>query len=131
VSTGLILPQSITGSAAGWSLADYVTVAKQAVAAANGAAVIELPQLRDDERWLVDHAVIHCTSTTATELRWYEDTIDPLYLLDGSGAGNFDVGDWPAGLHIAPGRSLVMRWTNCTTKAVATVNLQARVLRRG
>jgi hypothetical protein len=62
----------------------------------------QLPQLDPDELWLVDHAVIACTSTTPTAVRLYADSIDPLYLLDGSSAGGFDVADWPNGLQLRP-----------------------------
>lgn len=127
---GVVLPQSVGGSASGWQLVDYLEVARQTPPAVGGLAELLLPQLADDVRWLIDHAVVSCDSTLQTQLRWYDSTPEPLSQLDGSFTGNYDVSEWPNGLRIAPGRALLMQWTGCSPKARGTVNLQARVLRR-
>lgn len=95
----------------------------------SGPLVIECPQLDPSEMWLIDHAVVACTSTAPTEVRWYESQLDARYLLDGSAEGNFDVADWPAGLQVSPSRSLLVAWEGADVGAVGYVTLQVRVLR--
>lgn len=130
MTPGLILPTQLP-TAAGWALRDYAEVTGQSgPATAAGVATLELTQLDGDEMWLVDHAVASCTSAAATELRWYASTVADRALLDGTGRGNFDVADWPAGLRISPSQSLIARWTGATPGAVGTLTLQLRVLRR-
>lgn len=128
--TGVIVPQATGGTAYGWELVDYRTVSATSAPAAGGAAVVELPMLGPDEMWIIDHAAVYCTSTTQTELRWYAGQVAPHALLDGSGKGNFDVADWPGGLQIAPGISLVSVWSHASDGAVGTLTAQARVLRK-
>lgn len=127
----VILPRQVRGSASGWRLTDYVTLQGRSDPAADGRAVLELDQLRDDELLLVDHAVVACSSTTPTAVRWYTDDETPLKLLDGSASGNFDVADWPAGLQLAPSTALLVVWTGPSDGAIGVVTAQARVLRRG
>ncbi len=83
-----------------------------------------------DERWLIDHMVIHCPGSPASQLRLYDTQVAPRRLLDGSAAGAFDVADWPAGLRIGPSRWLVAQWTGCVDGSVASLTVQARVYRR-
>jgi hypothetical protein len=127
---GVILPVSVAGTAAGWELVDYRQVQLTATAGDDGRAVVEVPPLSQDELWLVDHAVVACSSTAPTSVRWYQDTETPARLLDGSDAGNFDVADWPAGLQLVPGAALLVVWSGATAGAAAAVTMQARVLRR-
>lgn len=126
----LVLPEFVGGSATGWQLLDYVSRPFRSQPATAGAAQIELAELDSDEMWLVDHAVVNCSSTTPTQLRWYDSVVDPAALLDGSNAGNFDVADWPAGLQLGPSTRLLVRWTGASDGAIGTLTLQARVLRR-
>lgn len=128
--TGVLLPQPVGGSASGWRLVDYVTRRASTAPATDGTAVVELDQLADDELWLIDHAVVSCDSTTPTIMRWYESAVTDFALLDGTATGNFDVGDWPAGLHVRPTQSLIAAWFGADDGAVGHVVIQARVLRR-
>lgn len=125
----VILPQAL-GSASGWALADYATLRRRTEPATGGVAEIDLGQLDPGEMWLVDHAVVACDSANPTELRWYDSAVVDLALLDGTGRGNFDVGDWPAGLQVGPSSSLIARWTGASDGARGIVTLQYRVLRR-
>lgn len=131
--SGFVLPRYVGGSARGWELADYVEVEKSTAAAgADGVAVLELPQLDGDERWLIDHAVTTCTSSTVTDLRYYLGTVGrDTSIIEQTDNGNFDVADWPNGLRVGPSGVLTLRWTGCSTGAVGSANLQIRVLRRG
>lgn len=125
----VILPQQLP-TASGWSLADFNTIRQRTAPAAGGIAMLDLGQLDGDEMWLVDHAVVACDSTTATEVRWYESSISDLALLDGSARGNFDVADWPVGLQIAPSQTLLVRWTGASDGARGILTVQCRVMRR-
>jgi hypothetical protein len=126
---GITLPRQIA-VASTWTLNDFVTMAKSSPPAAGGICEVAFDQLDPNERWFIDHAVISCDSTTPTVLRLYEGAVNPLYLLDGSGSGAFDVADWPGGLAVQPTRTLIARWTGASAGAIGTVTLQARVLRR-
>jgi hypothetical protein len=126
----LILPVQVGGSAAGWSLVDFISLNAISDPAVGGLATAQFSQLDSSELWLIDHAVVSCTSTAATAVRWYADSVDPRRLLDGSGSGNFDVADWPAGLQVQSSSSLLVQWTGADAGTVGTVTLQARRLRR-
>lgn len=123
------LPQQVPAATA-WHLVDVLYAQASSQPAVNGVATVELPQLGGNERWLVDHAVVACTSSTATTARWYETAAVPSALLDGSSAGNFDVADWPQGLLVSPAQSLLVRWTGASPAAIATVRLQYRLYQR-
>lgn len=125
----VILP-SQSPPAGRWAVADYATLRYETDPhTGTGPLVIEGPQLDHAEMWLIDHAVVACTSTAPTEVRWYESQLDPRFLLDGSAEGNFDVADWPAGLQVSPSRSLLVAWEGADPGAVGYVTLQVRVLR--
>lgn len=127
---GLLLPQSQPATSA-WQLSDFLRINLQSAAAGvNGLAVLDAGQLPSDELWLIDHAVISCTSANDTTLRLYESVADPLRLLDGSDRGNFDVADWPAGLQLHPSTSLVAVWAGATPGARGVLTLQGRKMRR-
>lgn len=118
-------------STSGWQVADWLDRSfSSAPAGADGLATITLPQLPSNERWQLTHAVVSCTSTSTTQARHYLDGVAPAALRDGSNSGNFDVGDWPMGLWIPPGRALVTQWSGCSSGAVATLNVQAVILRQ-
>lgn len=126
----VVVPVPVGGTAAGWSLVDFRSYRASTPAAAGGLASLQLPQLDPTELWIIDHAVVSCTSSTPTSVRWYADTATPAQLLDGSNAGNFDVADWPAGLQLAPGTGLLVVWSGASNGAIGSLALQARVLRR-
>lgn len=126
---GVILPQQLSAASA-WQLVDVLYAVASTLPAVGGVASVELPQVGGTEKWLVDHAVVSCTSSTPTQLRWYEGAAAPVALLDGSGSGNFDVGDWPQGMLVSPAQSLVARWTGASDGAVGTVRVQYRLYAR-
>lgn len=115
--------------ATSWAVVDWIAPTWTATAA-GGVATIELDQLESYEMWLVDHMVAQCTSTTGTAMRLYADTVSARNLRDGTDTGNFDVSDWPAGLLVRPSSSLIAQWTGCSAGAVATLTLQARIMRQ-
>lgn len=116
--------------ASSWALTEYRTRSVSANADASGVAQVDFGQLRDDEVWLIDHAVVICSSSTPTQLRWYTGSVSPYNLVDGSSAGDFDVADWNAGLQIPTSSTLIAQWTGCTPGALAVCSIQFRVLRR-
>ncbi|WP_154793308.1 hypothetical protein [Occultella kanbiaonis] len=126
----LILPESRAGTARGWTLADFRTVQGRTTPAVGGACELRLPEVEQDELWLIDHMVAACDSTTPTSVRLYESSVDPLALLDGSSAGNFDVADWPAGLQVRSTQFLIARWDSASDGARGTLTVQLRSLRR-
>ncbi|HEY0119341.1 MAG TPA: hypothetical protein VGC04_11220 [Cellulomonas sp.] len=132
MSVGVILPQAVSGTAAGWTLTDFANPPQLVSApAAGGTCRVALGALDLNERWSIDHAVVACSSPTPTTVRWYADVADAAHLLDGSNSGNFDVADWPSGLQIPPGTSLLVVWSGAAAGAIGTVTLQGRVYRRG
>jgi hypothetical protein len=120
------LPATSSWSVADWLDHSYVSDP----AGSDGIAVVELPQLPDNERWQLTHMVAACTSTASTQMRLYIDSPATTNLRDGTSTGNFDVADWPQGLMLPPGRTLYARWDGCSPGAVATLTLQATILRR-
>ncbi len=125
---GVTLPYQLP-VAGGWSLVDFRELQATSDHAADGVAIATLPAVPPDELWIVDHAVVACSSTTDTEARWYNDAPDPRNLLDGTSRGNFDVADWPAGLRLQPSRTLVCVWAGASVGAVGTLTVQLRVMR--
>jgi len=120
-------------TATGWALSDYITrTVTSSPAGADGLAVATAEQLDPDELWLIDRAVVSCTSVADTALRLYDSQVSAGFLLSGSRTGNFDEADYPTGLQLQPLRQLVAVWTGATPGAVGTINLQARrMLRTG
>jgi hypothetical protein len=128
VTVPLPSPLSVTS---GWQVVDWLDRSYVSTpAGADATATITLPTLADDERWQLTHMLVGCTSSTATQLRLYLDSAANNNLRDGSSSGNFDVADWPQGLWVPPGRTLIARWAGCSAGAVATLTLQATILRR-
>lgn len=124
------LPSPLSATA-GWQVVDWLDRSYVAdPAGADGTALITLPTLPDNERWQLTHALVGCTSSTPSQLRIYLDSAANNNLRDGSSNGNFDVADWPQGLWVPPSRSLVARWTGCSTGAIATLTVQATIVRR-
>lgn len=114
-----------------WQVADWLDRSYMSnPAGLDGTATLTLDALADNERWQLSHMVAACTSTAATRMRLYLDTITPANLRDGTSSGNFDVADWAAGLWVPPGRTLVAQWTGCDTGAVGTLTVQATIYRR-
>jgi hypothetical protein len=120
------LPATSSWTVADWLDRPYISDP----AGSDGVATITLPPLPDNERWQLTHAVVSCTSAAATQMRLYFDSAAIPNLRDGSSAGNFNVADWPQGLQVPPGRALLARWDGCDPGAVATLALQATILRR-
>lgn len=124
------LPSSLPVSSS-WGVVDWLDRSwSSGPAGTDGVALITLPPLPDFERWQLSHMVVSCTSSTASRVRFYLDGVSDVALREGSDKGNFDVGDWPMGLWVPPGRSLLARWTGCSAGAVATLAVQATILRR-
>jgi hypothetical protein len=123
---GVVLPTSVATSASTWQQVDWLQLRYESPPAAAGLATIEAPQLEPDEMWLLDHMVASSTSTIRSQMRLYENGL----LLDGTGSGNFDVADWPAGLLIRPSTSLIARWSGVSDGAVSSLTVQARQMRR-
>lgn len=126
----VILPESRQGTASGWALTDFRTIQGHTDPAAGGACSLALPDVEANELWLIDHMVVACDSTTPTTLRLYNGREDPLGLLDGSDRGNFDVADWPTGLHLASTRFLLAVWSGASDGARGVLTVQYRSLRR-
>jgi hypothetical protein len=113
-----------------WQLIDWVDNTYNAIADATGVALITLPSLPSDTRWQLTHAVAGCASAAQPVMRLYLDSVGNPNLRDGTNTGIFDVADWPMGLMVPPGRSLLARWTGCNVGDQAFLNLQANVLRQ-
>jgi hypothetical protein len=130
----ITLPQALP-AASGWQLYDWLDRAKQTAAAVAGSAIqVDFGQLDITELWLIDRAVIQCDSLADTKLRLYTTNVAPMNLLSGSDSdaatGNFDEAEYPRGLLVRPGDSLVAVWTGATTGAKGTIRLQAQIWRR-
>lgn len=113
-----------------WAVADWLDRSYSTAAAAGGVALLTLPAVPDNERWQLTHMVAGCSSTAATSMRLYLDSVSPASFRDGTDRGNFDVADWPMGLWIPPGRQLLAQWTGCSAGAVGTLTVQAVIFRR-
>lgn len=125
----IALPSALP-SASGWQVVDWADPTLSSDQAAGGVATITLDPLPPTDMWLLDHMVVSCTSSTATVLRLYANSVGPGYFRDGAENGNFSVGDWPTGLLVRPSSSLIAQWVGCSAGAVGTLTLQARVLRQ-
>lgn len=127
---GIDIPQPVP-VARGWQLDDFLRLRRATPGAANGAAAVVLKQLDENELWLIDRAVVSCTSSTDTTLRFYDSYPDPTRFLSGSEWGNFDEADYTGGgLQVAPGAALVAVWSGCSNGAVGNLYLQGRIMRR-
>jgi hypothetical protein len=125
-----VLPTYVGSAATSWQLVDWQTPSWSSQPAAAGVARIDCDQLDSDELWLIDRAVVSCSSTAKTTLRLYDSGVDVLRLISGSSAGNFDEADYPGALVLRPSSQLVAVWSNADAGAVATLRLQVRQLRR-
>lgn len=124
------LPQPLPVTS-GWQPVDWLDRPFNSDSAGvDGVALLTLPALADDERWQLTHAVASCTSAAETRMRMYLDSVGNGTFRDGTDSGNFNVADWPQGLWVPPGRSLLARWTGCDVGAVGTLALQATIWRR-
>lgn len=125
----LTLPASLPTGASSWAVADYRREVITSDPAAGGVARGAGSQLDLDELWLVDRAVVSCTSSTPTRVRLYEGQEAVGSLLSGSASGNFDEADYPTGVLLQSGMQLLAVWSNASDGARGTVVLQVRVLR--
>jgi hypothetical protein len=123
------LPYSVP-TASQWQLVDWVEPIFDSSAATGGLATITVDQLASDQMWLIDRAVVSCTSAAKTAARLYVNGVVARGLRSGSTVGNFDEAEYPSGLLVRPGSQLIARWTGCTDGAIATLALQARLFRR-
>lgn len=115
----------------GWQLVDRITRAYSATADASGTATVSSLQLDAGLFWSIEHMVCWASSGARSTFRLYENTVDPLQLMDGTDAGNFCVADWSTGLLLSPSSLLLMQWTGADVGAACRVRLQASVLRTG
>lgn len=107
-----------------------ITKRTGAAGAFGGVVTATFDQLGTDELWLIDRAVISCTSTSTTSLRLYDTTADPNRLLSGSDRGSYDEADYPGGLLLEAGNQLVAVWSGASAGAVGTISVQVREFRR-
>lgn len=122
------LPQPRLGSP--WFVHDFRQVYVKSQAAAGGLATTQLEQVPERELWIVQRAVVQCTSATKTEARLYLDSIDASRILDGTRAGNFDVADEASGIQIPGGSILLCQWSGAADGAIGTMRAQLMILRR-
>lgn len=127
--TGVYLPVA-QPSASAWQLSDWRELQLRSEPAAGGVATIDVGQLDSDVQWLIDRAVVAMESATSTQVRFYVNTVHALGLRDGSSRGNFDVTEYPQGLLVRPGTTLVAQWTGASDGAIGVLTLQAREFRR-
>lgn len=115
-----------------WVFYDWLELQQTATVAISGQALIELPALELDELWLVDHMVAGAIGASLDAVMMLYDGFPSLQnLRDGTESGRFDVADWPNGLLVRPGRSLVAHWTGATPGDTVGITLQVRQFRRG
>jgi hypothetical protein len=125
----LPLPYALPVTSA-WQLVDWLDRTYNAAADASGVGLITLPQIPDNERWQLTHMGAGCATTVAPQMRLYLDQVANGSLRDGTSTGAFDVADWPMGLMVPPGVSLLARWTGCNPGDKVFLTLQANILRR-
>jgi hypothetical protein len=123
------LPRPIP-STSQWQLQGYRRVSMTSPPAAGGIATARFGQLGTDEQWLIDRAVVSCSSTSGTTVRLYDGDPSVSRLLSGSNTGNYDEADYPQGLLLDAGGELVAVWSGAGDGAVGTISVQARILRR-
>ena len=126
----LYLPTAV-GAAVPWTLYDFLQrQLKSDPADADGVITLELPQIAQDELWLIDRLVVQCDSVAATEARLYVDLVEPTRILDGTRSGNFDVADEAAPIQLPGASTLICQWTGADPGSVAHLRLQATVMKR-
>lgn len=124
----VLLPQPLPATG-GWQVVDWLDATFTSQPAAGGKATITLDPLPSDTRWQLTHAVAFCATSAQPSMRLYLGTEAPVALRDGTDAGAFNVADWPMGLMVPPAQSLVAVWSGCDDGDVATLTLQANILR--
>lgn len=128
--SGVVLP-TVIPTTSQWIMTDFLDRQLSGdEPAAGGRAELTGPQVGFDDRWLIDHMVVHCPSSTQATLRLYDTQEHPLRLLDGVPDGRFAVADWPAGLQLRPGGTLLAVWTGASDGARGVITLQGRIMRR-
>lgn len=118
-----------------WQLTDWRDLILRTGPSAGGVATAQTDSVPDSEMWLIDRAVISCTTPAGVnapaQLRLYDTSTAPLALVDGSDSGAFDVAEYPTGLRISSTHVLIAVWTGATDGAVGTLRAQARIFRKG
>lgn len=129
--SGFVAPVALPAGASSWAVTDYRPLTlTSGPAGADGIAQAVGEQLDLDELWLIDRAVVSCTSSTETKFRLYDGAVASVGALrSGTRTGTFDEGDYPAGVLIQQGSQVLGVWSGCSVGAVGTLNLQVRVLR--
>lgn len=114
----------------GWAVADWLDKPQTAVADDSGTVTITLGPVPDNQRWQLTHCVAGCESTAVPVLRHYLDDVGDTNLRDGTDDGRFGVSEWPMGLWIPPGRTLLSVWTGADPGARAVLTVQATIYQR-
>lgn len=118
--------------APGWNLHDFrQPVLTTPAAGGTGLATTELPQVPQDERWLLDRVVVQCTSSTPTAAFLYVNEAEDRACLDGTRVGNFDVADNAQPIVLEGGTRLLIQWKGASIGARGTARLQLRILKQG
>ena len=100
--------------------------------AADGAGVITLrlgaPPLRS--WWLIGRLVVRTNAGAATEARVYVGDVNATNEEDSTPAGNSDVSEYPRGLYVAGGATLIVVWTGAAPGDVGYASAQVAEMRR-
>lgn len=113
-----------------WSLHEFRSDFLTTKPAAGGRARVELRQVPQDERWLVDRVVVLCDSTTPTVAFLYLNDTEDRGVLDGTRVGNFDVADMSQPILLEGGTRLIVQWTGASNGAIGSARLQLRILKQ-
>ena len=143
-----ILPQPV-GGGPGWRVHDYKQLS--ILAEWEEAALwfpdppptgsrprATLPQIPNDELWLVNRLVVQTDAEVPTFVRVYLDLVEPTRIVDGADDGNFTVTDMSSPLQVPGSSSLICRWDGDPDQIdfhrgnfTASMHLHIVVLRRG
>ena len=120
-----------TGEAPSQAYADFGRdhISGTATATAAGTATVILPTVPNGEYWLLEHAVVRCLSTAASTARFYLDNTNLVNQMDYTAQGNEDVADWPHGLFVPAGSTLLIVWTGADAAAAATASIVRHIYR--
>lgn len=130
MSQPLIYP-TYTGPASSWQLVDWLddSWTSDPAVPGSGTCTITLPQLDPSVRWNITRAVVSTTSATPSTVRFYRDAVGVGNLRSGTDRGSYDEADYPKGLMLPPASLLVAVFSGVSDGAVATLALQAEILR--
>jgi hypothetical protein len=128
----VFLPQSdpANGPESVWTPYDSRYWVGQVTLDATGSGSLALSETPDTERWQVDRIAIATSAGSATSFRLYLGTVDPVNLIDGTAAGDFDVNDAATPLEVTSGTVLTGQWSGGVPGAVATMRVHYLVERQ-